>query len=745
MNAPRRLLPRPAAAISRRLLLGAGLCALLALLLVIPAQFGYGYVQPEKKKAASSSPGLRGILPAEIPDDLAFESFEALGKDWAKWSESVSGNLNKLYSGENLDAAAQRKIISELRQKLQVIDRSIVGAKKTHGLDVLVDLGARIRRRVDIAAAMLDTLEADPQAYREQATADAWKDAAGAVNGADAYLRNFSNGPAWRKYLRLEQIRAAAKNKNASAPELAAVAKKIGNRKNLAKDQQQFLSGGPFVDLQHALQSVAAAASLPETVNMSALRAELKKFAAALERYEASDSATASATVRASFDRTTKLAGDGGSALGDAMRTHYFNYNFRVYVSEAFINKALAERRVERQGINEMSMGAHVYGSQVTSASTTVDLQPSRHDARIDVRVSGATWSSTVGVTNQANVWVNGAHGFWMNRQLRFDGERFTAPGRTRISVSANNQVTGAKTKYSGMFLIGPIADGIARREANKRMPQSNAMVRQRIASQALPRFNKELNQKLAEANRDIKTKLDKRIEKAGVKPDSYSIRTTSNMLLYSSRVMKPSELAGGSTNSVDAPGWGLTVKVHESAMNNAFDRLNIAGRTMTREELTDEIEKSISDMLGREKVPPAPGKAPKPKDDDKFVFDSKDPIRFRVRNGALNITIRAGLRPVGKEEIPTQVVTVPLEISVVGDKIQVKRGTVVVAPAEKPDNAAKQIVRAGIMRKKIEDSIPNKMLKRTVSIKMGVGSKPLNLTVTQISAVNGWMTVWAQ
>jgi hypothetical protein len=745
MNAPRHFLRKPAAAFSRRLLLAAGLCAVLAALLVIPAQIGFGFVQPEKKDAAGGSPGLRGILPAEVPDDLAFEAFEALGKDWAKWSESVNGNLNKLYSGEKVDAAAQRKIIADVREQLKVVDRSVVGARRTHGLDVLVDLAARIRRRLDIAAAILDTVEADPRAYRERASADAWKNLTSTLTAVDSYLRGFSNGAAWRKYVRLEQIGEAVRNKNASAPELAAVAKKIGNRKNLAQDQQQFLSSGPFTQLKNALQAVTAAAAIPEKVDAKALRAELKNLAAALERYEATNGATAASSARTAFDRIPRLAGDGGQALGDAMRTHYFNYNFRVYVSESFINKAIAERRVERQGINEMALGAHVYGSQVTSAATSVDLQPSRRDARMNIRVAGTTQSSTVGMTDQANVWVSGTHGFWINRELRFDGERFTAPGTAWISISANNQVTGAKTKYSGIPLFGSIADSIAMSRARDRMPQSNALVRQKIAAQALPRFNQEVTQKLADANRDIQTKLNKRIEEAGVKPETYSIRTTDNMLLYSSRVMKPSEFAGSSTNSIDPPGWGLTLKVHESAMNNAFDRLNIAGRTMTREELTDEIEKSISDMLGRKPVPPAPGKAPKPKDDDKFVFDSKDPIRFRVRNGSLFITIRAGLRPVGREPIPTQVVTVPLDISVVGNQVEVKRGTVVVAPAEKPENAATQIVRAGIMRKKIEDSMPNKMLKRTVSVKAGVGEKPLVLTITRISAVNGWMTMWAQ
>jgi len=96
-----------------RLLIAGGLMCGLAVVFVAPARFGFG--QPEAKSSQAESPGLRGILPAELPDDLAAEAFDPLGKDWAEWSEGVSSDLFELYEGENTSVATQRKLIASLR------------------------------------------------------------------------------------------------------------------------------------------------------------------------------------------------------------------------------------------------------------------------------------------------------------------------------------------------------------------------------------------------------------------------------------------------------------------------------------------------------------------------------------------------------------------------------------------------------------------------------------------------------
>lgn len=744
-RADRRILRAVAAS---RTLFCCALAGVLTLSIVATTEFGFGQ-QKKKKATPAAAPGLKGILPDEIPDSLALEAFEPLGKDWSKWSGDVSADLMKLYSEEIPDAAGQRKLIASIRGKLRRAEAAIRRSSTPATLrDSLVTLHGRILRRIDLAEAALDTLQADPQVARNRRIDRAWSELSTALRHLRRHLAEYRGGGGWLGYVRAEGIGQAIRAKNASAPDLDAAARRIRNRGKLPEQQQRnFLGEAAFVNLEHAIGELkSAVAAPPKKVNVAKLRSELKKLFAALEQYESTNKSAAAGAVRTAYDAVVGLSADDGEALAAAMRSNYFNYNFRLYVSERFLNRIAAEKRTESSKVRDYVLGANVYGNQVTTVRSGVDLKPSRHGARFDITLAGHVSSNTVGVTDQANVYTDGQHDFWAAQEVRFDGEQFHPHGRARISVNANNRTTGATTKYSNILLLGRIADRIAVSEANKRRGQSEAIARQKVADKVLPEFENEIKKTLAKANKDARTKWLKNLEEAGLKPDARSVRTTDSFLLLSSRVMRDGELGGARTNPGESPGWGVTLRIHESAMNNAFNRLKLKGRTLTQDELLEEIEKSLTNVLGRDykKNKPKETGKPKPKSSDKFVLDPGDPIRFRIADGQLNLILRTGLKRAGQEDIPTQVITIPLQFDVKGKNILLTRGNVGVAPAKKPESAAKQIARAGIMRNKIQESITNEKLDNTLTIERSGGKKPVNVHIAKIETNNGWVTIWA-
>src|SRR4029453_13785363 len=70
------------------------------------------------RSAADEAPstGLRGILPAAIPSDLAATT-EALPENWKEWGTALNGELTRLYVTENVDVAGQRQAIAALRAR----------------------------------------------------------------------------------------------------------------------------------------------------------------------------------------------------------------------------------------------------------------------------------------------------------------------------------------------------------------------------------------------------------------------------------------------------------------------------------------------------------------------------------------------------------------------------------------------------------------------------------------------------
>jgi hypothetical protein len=125
------------------------------------------------------------------------------------------------------------------------------------------------------------------------------------------------------------------------------------------------------------------------------------------------------------------------------------------------------------------------------------------------------------------------------------------------------------------------------------------------------------------------------------------------------------------------------------------------------------------------------------------LVFDKDDPIRFTIENGEVSLVLRAGIKQEGKEDIPTQSITVPLRLSVKGNQIIVDRGTVQVAPATAGADRAQQVVRAGVMRKKLESVFKPMALDGVIHVPRE-GRADADLTISDIKAFGGWLTIMA-
>ena len=52
-----------------------------------------------------------------------------------------------------------------------------------------------------------------------------------------------------------------------------------------------------------------------------------------------------------------------------------------------------------------------------------------------------------------------------------------------------------------------------------------------------------------------------------------------------------------------------------------------------------------------------------------KLIFDTVDPISFQIEDGDIVLQLRAGLERPGEEDIPTQIISVPLKLTIEGIK----------------------------------------------------------------------------
>lgn len=732
-----------------------------ALLLVAAATASWGFEEGDPA-------GLSGILPTDVPAGLEEDDWAALDGNWAEWSARTAAAVADLYNAE-ADAATQRAAIAKLRIKLGTMEKSLADRAYASIHDKLSYLHSRLARRVDVAEAVLNTLELDVNAAKGERTAAAYQGVSTALEALKTDLRrNTKGGNAWLPYVRAEQLAAAATGNDTSEETIAlltSVKGKIDGRGSLDAAQGEFLGREAFLNLAAAIDGVLTAnAWAPPEDYAARVREAAQKLVAGLESYEADGNSAASAEVRSAYKALNEVAADGGAALTTAMTRHYYGFNMRLIASEGLMNRFVADRRTEQSQISEPVNGAYVNGNSWTTTNVGVDLRPSTDAAQFDIVVRGNVQSSTVATAQEghvtANIWGGSTGSFEGRRQITFDGKNFQlAP--LSVAVNANTYASSASTDV--FFLFRGIANSMAMSQAQSRKPQSDAYARQKISNQVTREMDTETSSQFANANLELESKLYGPLRELGWHPDAIQLSSTNNSLTARARLMNPDEL-GGQTLAYEPtpPSDGLVIQIHESLLNNGFDRMELAGKTLSDEELKQMLEERISKLLGREfkftkpeeSAPPQPSAAEgaQPAEEEvppeevgsmnTYVFDTHDPLRFQIDNGTVTIILRTGLKREGGDEIPTHEIEVPLAFRIEGGQVVMNRaGSVRVIPGSA--DVPRSIPRQNIMRANIQRSIPERTFKGSFDVKQQ--DKTLTLNVTGISADDGWVTVTAK
>jgi hypothetical protein len=717
--------------------------------------------------------GLKGILPKEVPADLSADSFSVLNGAWEKWGKDLAGLVNKLYTDDKLDAAGQRELLVQLEGKIKTMDKALADPKFASLGDAIASVRERVARRVDVALAMLDTLELNPEEVKAAAIQREKKHALRHLDQLVEYLGTVPGGNAWLGYVKANDLRTALNASGAPGSVVATIDEKLSSP--VANPQQrEFLARPAFRHLAHALSNLHHAEEMKPTAgDEQAVRSSLTTLGSAIEAYEENGTSEDAHKVIDTLAAAEKVAIDEGDRLDRGVRPHYMNYNLSAITSDAALTKLLGETSQTTGPVTDFILGANVSGTEWTTSTVSVRIEPSTDSARIELVIDGITQSSTVGVTSQANIYTSGYHRFGAVKEIRFDGENISTGPARMTYVQPNNTTTGASTAMSGLPIFGRMADSIAVGEAERRRGESEAIAADRIQTRVLPEVDSRVDKLIQDANSRLHKDLHKRLREAGVYPTA--VRATSNQtfLRLSAEIADKQELAGDMAPSIGYEKAGLVLQLHESLLTNGARRMKFAGQSMTDAQVKAELERFLSLLAGRKieigktgvsstptafkKVPPgpaapgakeAPAPAPAPAaeqsgDNSLLVFDKDDPIRFSIENGEVSLVLRAGIKQEGKEDIPTQSITVPLRMSVKGNQIIVDRGTVQVAPATAGADRAQQVVRAGVMRKKLESVFKPMALDGVIHVPRE-GRADADLTIADIKAFGGWLTILA-
>lgn len=710
-----------------------------ALVLAVCAVCAAFAVAQEQDPAGSA--GLNGLLNESMPENLS-AAIDALPETWTDWGEDLRADLNLLHTGQDATIEAQRARLAVLRQKAEVVASRAADPRYTGGRQSLVQLSGRLSRWVSLLEASLDTLTLDPT-VRQARLQQAQQKLAQSAQQCDGYLRGYEVGEKWSRYLAIDTASQIGGSGGGAVPALAQVPAKI-RKAEVSPEQREFLQKPVLVAYTQAVQDyVAVAGNAQAAADNGPVRGALKTLLDAYSDYQSEHSKEATTAIRQAYDQLRYNAMDGGARITSVLTTVALNYNMRLTASETFLNRLVAECRAETAPVRDCILGADVTGCQTTHSQVHFDLLYSPVDVRWDVTARGHVNANTQGEKCIATIYTHGSHHYHMQKRVIFNGDMFFTEG-ARIAVNANNTTVGARTSFSWVPLLGRLSEGIAMQQAQAKQAQTEAIARQRIASRAVPRMNYEVDQKFGpagEINGRFQSNVSGRLQAEGLYPDAKQWYSTDLELFGSTRTMGPNELGGSIPVPYPAPVTGVGVQLHETMLDNAADKIGVAGQTMTDTQFRDHMQQFFSRLLNRQvTVAPAPQE-----EGDKtitFIFDEVDPISVRVDDGEILFSLKAGLQREGDEPLPAQILTVRFRPTLEGEKLVMEPGTVSVVAASGMASPM-QIATSVAIKDQIQKKLTRKEYDRVYFLNLE--DKQVAVTMTSIEAIDGWLVIMAQ
>lgn len=693
-------------------------------------------VQEEPAQEAVAAP-VDATTGLKVPSDINEESLEKIDEAFAA---AASPLLRTLFNADET-AAVRRQAAAELNAALGNLSTEKAGAAAMKN---------RLARRVSLVAASVEAGEVSNVTASPGGSLSAVNTAAAETS---AWLNNVVNGDLWKAYLHLDELGGPAPTPQT----LQQVARNLQINDAVNEQQKAFMERPQLQQLRTAVDSAIAAAAYEgdETSTRVEMKRQINHFVATLLAYENNRLSPDADSARHTYRTLRSQFPAAAEVLHPEVLYHYFNHNLHFTISEHLLSRLVADYRTDSGCIADCILGAWVTGSQVTGVNVSADIRPSANSAHFQIVASGNTQSNTTAQKDPATVYTRGNHFFHIGKPVYFDGRQVTS-GPGNINVSINNTTVGVRTKYDGIPIVGGIIRNIARGEVAKSAPQSRAIAAQRLSSEALPKFEDEAQTQFAELN-DTLSKTLQSLDNKGVGPESISARSSNTHIAVSSRTMGPARLGGSTQPEALLSPQGLIVQLHESAMNNTLDALELNGRAIHEDELINEIENSLSELLQRDikfgkksdaaGTPDAPAEPPAPEADPEppttFVFAQSDPIRVHFDDDKLIVVLRTGVRQEGKEEIPEQIISIPINLSVAEGKLIVDPGMAGVSSKE-DTNRVRQVTRANQIRRILDRKIIRRELDATFDLQ-GAGDKLLPVTLTMIYVNDGWLTAEIQ
>jgi len=429
------------------------------------------------------------------------------------------------------------------------------------------------------------------------------------------------DGPRWESYLLLDPLTAPGLLTDPAGRQL--IAQRFLSRLDwagLQADQAAWLQTPAVPDLAAAVRPWASG-----PIDYTDLLQQLERQEADALDLAAIEVATATQTLRFA-------GGEGSRQVAEAIDTHYRNANLRLAVSDALLARLLPTVPTRTEPVREVIMGTPVAGTSHVDSALRLRLHPDEHRWRFDLVTAGNLRATTQGREGPVTV-RNANHGeFTTATPITITPEAILL-GDATIELQHQSRLRGLSSDFDQIPLIGSLVRSVALAEYRERAPQVQRISGARMERRITMQVEAEVARQIDEASTRLSERLLGPLAQMHLDPTVVDMRTDPQRLIARYRLAGDWQLAAYTPRPRAPSDSWLSLQLHQSALNNTFERLLPAGESRSIRGLAEHL----LEIIGRR---PEETLAELPR--DAFIqFAKTRPVTVEIDEDRLHLTFR--------------------------------------------------------------------------------------------------------
>lgn len=310
-------------------------------------------------------------------------------------------------------------------------------------------------------------------------------------------------------------------------------------------------------------------------------RAEASALLLEFEKYERDAGGEIGRTLQQSARRMTTSRSEVCRRLGKAFDVVYDNPNAKAYVSEALINRLLPIRDPEFSVVQETVLNNPVAGRRRADAQVAIELIPDSSRLLMNLNVFGRVVASTSSNVFPATLYNQSYATYVGKKTLEWRDDGF-AYSPAVVAAESVNKLGGVQTDVDFIPLVGDLTREVVRSQYEAKQGAIRTEMKAKVAREARARIDAEANERFDAVNARMRANFFADLERLGLSLKTQRSKTTDEWLLASLRLGTDFSLGCQTTEPPTLPGAFADVKLHESAVNAALERLELGGKTLT-------------------------------------------------------------------------------------------------------------------------------------------------------------------